>query len=194
MPIFGRQKDRELIKHFNNEVLQNILDTPVMIFKPYVNMTNTNLYGESPTGKRWKTGVKIYATVNTEDQEWGNSDFGLDVNQKVVFSFLNEHIWSINTGGASEEDAFIIDPGDIVMYDSQYWEIDTTVRNEYLFGRNQYTTDVFDNDDNGSEGESLSTVAEAHLTRRSRLNIEHPAQLRSLGQTTTVEKDQVLYR
>ena len=194
MPIFGRQKDRELIKHFNNEVVKDILDTPVMIFKPFIDRTNINLYGESPAGKRWRTGVKIYAYINREDQEWGNTEFGIDINQKATFSFLDEHIWNINTAGRNEQNAFAIEIGDIIMYDSQYWEIDTTVSNQYLFGRNEHVTDIFDSDGNAIEGENLSTIASAHLTRRSKLNIEHPRQLRTFGKKETTEQFQGLYR
>ena len=32
MPIFGRLKDRQLIKHFSKEVMEDIIDTPVIIF------------------------------------------------------------------------------------------------------------------------------------------------------------------
>ena len=50
MPIFGRNKDRNLIKHFSNEVLKNILDTPVTVFKLSLNKKNTNIYVEGDNG------------------------------------------------------------------------------------------------------------------------------------------------
>ena len=63
MPIFGRNKDRNLIKHFSNEVLKNILDTPVTVFKLSLNKTNTNIYGEGENGyKTWKVGIRSFAT------------------------------------------------------------------------------------------------------------------------------------
>ena len=195
MPIFGRTKDRQLVKHFASEVLNNILDTPVMIFKPSVVKTNVNLYGEGPDGyKRWRNGVQLYATINRGDQEWETTDFGIDSTQNITFSFLNEHIWNINTSGRGEENSFAIDIGDIVYYDSHYWEIDTVNRNEYLFGRNKNVTDTHGGDVNGIHGESLSTVAAAHLTRISRLNIEHPTKSNNVGTSGTDEEFQGLYR
>lgn len=195
MPIFGRQKDREFIKSINKEVMSNILDTPVMLFKPYITKTNTNLYGEGTDGhKYWRPGIQINATINREDQEWNNTELGLDISQKITFSFLNEDIWNINTSGSGEDSAFMIDPGDIVFYDSHYWEIDTTNRNQYLFGRNENVSNLFGGNDNAKEGESLSTVAQAHLTRRSKLNIEEPPQITQSGTSNTNEEFQGLYR
>ena len=80
--------------------------------------------------KRWKNGVQLWSAINRGDQEWEATDFGLDVSQNHTFSFLNEHIWSINTAGASEDNAFAIDIGDIIYYDSHYWEINTVNRND----------------------------------------------------------------
>ena len=197
MALFGRTRGVKLIKHFSKEVLEDIIDTPVTIFKPSIVRTNTNLYGEGPDGfKKWRGGIKIYATINREDQEWNSTDFGLDIDQKATFSFLNEHIDDIrSSGGNNEDESFIIDPGDIILYDSQYWEIDSTNRNEYIFGRNEdVATPVSGVGSNAVHGESLSTIAAAHLTRRSKLNIEHPKELRSTGTSGGDAEYQGLYR
>ena len=190
MPIFGRQTDRNLIKHFSKEVLQNILDTPVLIFKPHITKTNTNLYGEGVSGdKNWRPGVTLYATINREDQEWSSNEFGIDLDQKATFSFLNEDIWSIATTGAEETDGFAIEIGDLIYYDSNYWEIDTTVKNQYLHGRNLATEGA-----PSLNGESFSTVATAHITRKSKINIEAPSDIKVTGDSTTVNANQGLYR
>jgi len=178
MPLFGRQKDRELIKHFSTEVLQDILDTPVIVYKPYISRTNTNIYGEGVNGdKNYRAGVVLHAAINREDQEWSQTDFGVDITQKSTFAFLNEDIWGVAVSGEDEEDGFAIEIGDLIYYDSQYWEIDTTIKNQYLLGRNQnvMTGDADDlgmGNESRMHGESLSTVAAAHMTRRSKINVE----------------------
>ena len=201
MPIFGRQKDRELIKSVNNELLKNILDTAVIIYKPFRSKTNTNLYGEGPNGqKHWRPGVTLYAGINREDQEWSTNDFGIDINQKATFSFLNEHIWAVRASGTNETDGFAVEIGDLIYYDSQYWEIDSTNRNQYLFGRNQNIADSENITDLGftsveeMHGESLSTIAQAHLTRRSKINIEAPDKITPSGDTGNTEEFHGLYR
>lgn len=181
MPIFGRQKDRQLIKHFSKEVMQDIIDTPVIIYKPSVSNTNVNLYGEGVDGnKNYRPGVRLHATVNREDQEWVTNDLGVDVTQKGTFSFLNEDIWNVATVGTDEESGFAIEIGDLIYYDTQYWVIDSTNKNQYIHGRNQNVLSG-DGVDFGFEsetkmhGESLSTVVQAHITRKSRINvIEEP--------------------
>ena len=183
MPIFGRTNDRKLIKHFSKEVMEDIIDTPVIVFKPYITKSNTNLYGEGVNGdKAWRTGVLLHAMVNREDQEYMQTDYGIDINQKITYSFLNEDIMSKNSKfDTGEESAFSIQIGDLVYYDSNYWEIDSLTKNQYLFGRNQNVIEGDAQDFGFSSttdmhGESLSTIAAAHLTRKSRLNIESPSE------------------
>ena len=146
MPLFGRSKDRNLIKSFNKEILYDWLDTKVVVFVPFTNRSNTNIYGEGSDGyKKYKTGIEMYATVNTADQEWSSQEFGVDINQKITFGFLNELIYKAGYSIAEEDDEdrnYSISPGDVVYYDSNYWEIDSTNRNQYLFGRNEYNTDA----------------------------------------------------
>lgn len=182
MPIFGRLKDRQLIKHFSKEVMEDIIDTPVIIFKPYITKSNTNLYGEGVDGdKAWRTGVLLHAMINREDQEYMQTDYGIDVNQKITYSFLNEDIWNKTKAGTDEENGFSIEIGDLVYYDSNYWEVDSLIKNQYLFGRNQNVlsgdgANFGFNNETEMHGESLSTVAAAHLTRKSKLNIESPVE------------------
>ena len=181
MPIFGRLKDRQLIKHFSKEVMEDIIDTPVIIFKPYITKSNTNLYGEGVDGdKAWRTGVLLHAMINREDQEYMQTDYGIDVNQKITYSFLNEDIWNKTKAGTDEENGFSIEIGDLVYYDSNYWEVDSLIKNQYLFGRNQNVlsgdgANFGFNNETEMHGESLSTIAAAHLTRKSKLNIQEPA-------------------
>ena len=180
MPIFGRNKDRMLVKHFSKEVMEDIIDTPVLIYKPYITKTNTNLYGEGANGdKAWRPGIELNALINREDQEYNNVEYGIDLNQKATFSFLDEDVSALNTDvvtGIDEElSGFVIEIGDLIYYDSQYWEIDSTVRNQYLFGRNQF---LMAGDNIGVHGENLSTVVQAHLTRMSKVNIETEADTR----------------
>jgi len=199
MPIFGRRKDRELIKHFSREVMQSIIDTPVIVYKPYVSTTNVNLYGEGANGdKNYRAGITIHATINREDQEWTTTDLGVDITQKGTFTFLNEDIWNVAvTTGSTEEYGFAIEIGDIIYYDTQYWEIDSTNKNQYLHGRNQNVmagdgADFGFNNEAEMHGESLSTIVQAHITRKSRINIEEPTQTTTDG--TSPNRAHGLYR
>ena len=167
MPIFGRQKDRELIKHFSKEVMQSIIDTPVIVYKPYVSTTNVNLYGEGVNGdKNYRAGITIHATINREDQEWTTTDLGVDITQKGTFTFLNEDIWNVAVTTGNTEDS--------------------TNKNQYLHGRNQNVmagdgADFGFSNETEMHGESLSTVVQAHITRKSRINIEEPTQTTTDG-------------
>tara|TARA_B100001094_G_scaffold331792_2_gene401345 strand:+ start:1181 stop:1795 length:615 start_codon:yes stop_codon:yes gene_type:complete len=196
MPLFGRNNDRKLIKHFSKEVMSDIIDTPVVVYKPYITKSNTNLYGEGVDGdKAWRPGIVLNALINREDQEYQNQEYGIDLTQKASFSFLNEDILqhnklSIQNSIDEELSGFIIEIGDLIYYDAQYWEIDSTVRNQYMFGRNNNTINndaelLGFNSNDDMHGEDFSTVAQAHLTRRSKLNIEEPNNTRRQNTQTT---------
>ena len=92
-----------------------------------------------------------------------------------------------------------IEIGDLVYYDSKYWEIDTTNKNQYLLGRNQNVIsgdgEAFGfTDETEMHGESLSTVATAHLTRKSKLNVEEPPKIDTNTESTVTNANQGLYR
>ena len=170
MPLFGRNKDRQLIKHFSKEVMSDVIDTPVILYKPNLSDSAVNIYGEGVNGgKSWRPGIELNAMVERQDQEYQQLEYGIDLNQKATFSFLNEDIWEKNKNLNDNNLGFAIEIGDIIYYDANYWEIDAVVKNQYLFGRNEF---LMSGDTIGKEGESLSTKVETHLTRLSKINIE----------------------
>jgi len=158
MALFNSAKDAAFITKINYELIGDIIEQNVHIYKLDVNITNDNLYGESSTGKTYRSCVRVPCMVTREDQEWSDSEFGVDVNQTATFAFLKDML--------IDRANLVIEVGDIIEHDNAFWEVDSAVENQYWGGRRP-------DDANLTGGSSISILAAAHLTRRSKLSIEN---------------------
>ena len=153
---FWPTRDTDLAKRFNDELVGNlyksedgIIGQNVIIYRVSVYDTKTNMYGEAgETGKVYKAGVKLSCIIEAEDFDWNVDDFGSDTRQEVSFHFQRDMLIDVN---------FRPDIGDVVSWNSGYFEINGTNENQLVGG-------VVDN--------NHSIVATAHLTRLSTTNIE----------------------
>ena len=59
MPLFHGQRDVSLLNKFNMELINDIIDTEVAIYKLSIENTQTNLYNESDK-KVYQSPIKIY--------------------------------------------------------------------------------------------------------------------------------------
>lgn len=148
MPRFVSQRDFNLFQHFNRELVSDVVDVDVILYKIALETTAVNLYGESTEKARY-TGVELKSLVkypkNVTDSQDG---FGADVQQNVEFRFVRALLEQVST---------YPEVGDIIYYDAAYFEIDNINDTQYVAGQPQYTTSILCN---------------AHLTRRSSIQIE----------------------
>ena len=141
--------NRELVGDVVNEK-DGIIFQQVVVYKISVKDTRTNIYGETVGGKVFRTGVKVAALVDAEDQTTNTDEFGPDRVQNVSFSFLRKTLRDIE---------FVVDVGDIVNWNEGFWEITNKSENQLVGG--QTDADYIH-----------SVVCNAYLTRLSHLNIE----------------------
>ena len=86
MALYGGQRDISLFRTLNRELINQLVDTEVDIFKTSIYDVNENLYGEA-IEKIYKKGIRVNCLIEHLDQEWDASEFGMDVNQSTTFSF-----------------------------------------------------------------------------------------------------------
>ena len=149
------QKDLDTIEKFNRELLgepnisnDGIIDQFVILYRPSVYETETNMYGESSDGKVYQQGVKLPCVVNAEDFDFNISEFGADNRQNVTFSFQRAYLVEVDLKP---------DIGDILKWSEGYFEVNTYNENQLV---------------GGQPDNSHSIVVQAHLTRLSTTNIE----------------------
>ena len=149
------QRDIDTFDKFNKELVgdlytskDGIINQEVIIYKISAQDTEVNMYGETSQGKVFKPGVQVVCIVDAEDQTTTTDEFGPDLQQNVVFSFVRQSL---------EDISYVVEIGDIVEWNSGYWEISSVNENQLVGGQTDY---------------NHSVVCNAFLNRISHLNIE----------------------
>ena len=149
------QKDIDTFDKFNKELVgdlysgqDGVINQQVVIYKLSVYDTETNMYGETADGKVYKPGVQVTALIDAEDQTTTTDEFGPDLQQNAIFSFIRQSLVDIS---------YVVEIGDIIDWNSGYWEISSISENQLI---------------GGQTGNNHSVVCDAFLVRISNLNIE----------------------
>lgn len=146
---YGRyftRRDVRLMNSLNGELLNDIIEQFVIVYKINPNETEANLYGES-LDKIYYEGVKINCLVETDPQSTNYEGFGPDVKKGTLFRF-HQKLCEIKN--------IYPEVSDIIEWENAYFEISNVVENQFLGGQPE---------------KNYSLVCNAHLSRKSRLNI-----------------------
>ena len=106
------------------------------------------MYGETAEGKVYNTGVQVSALVAADEQTTTTDEFGPDLAQTALFSFIRQSLVDIS---------YVVEIGDIIDWNSGYWEISSISENQLIGGQTDY---------------NHSVVCNTFLNRISHLNIE----------------------
>ena len=149
------QKDIDTFDKFNKELVgdlnsnkDGIIYQPVIIYKVSVYDTEVNMYGESADGKIYKDGVQVSALVTVDEQTTTTDEFGPDLQQTALFSFIRQSL---------EDISYVVEIGDIINWNSGYWEVSSISENQLVGGQTDH---------------NHSVVCNTFLNRISHLNIE----------------------
>lgn len=145
---FFQKRDYDFFHSINHEVIDNFVETPVIIYRLDMNQTQKNMYGESVGGRAYQVGFKVNALIQRDDQTVTYEDFGSDIQQTIEFRFLRETL---------EDVSFKPNIGDIIKFNDAYFEIDRPVENQLIAGNVDF---------------NHSIIVFTHMKRRSSLNID----------------------
>ena len=162
MALFGSGRDASLIRHINRELVVEIIDTELEFYKLVLDSTRENLYGESDK-KSYYQPIKIPGIVQKDEKTMISDDYGLDSTRTGIFAFPRDYLL---------ENTIIIEEGDILSWDNEYYEIDGVGSSQYFRGTNPSTDIGFVEGDREEFGLSIAVRVTAHVTRRNRLNIQ----------------------
>jgi len=156
MALFGTQRDAKFLASINAELLNAIIDTEIEFYKLVVEQSNSNIYGES-TSKTYFDSILIPVLITKETKNANMDEFGHSYNRTAQFGISRDIL---------ERAGFYPEVGDIVKWDSEFYELDNIDANQYFAGKNPDTWP------NGSEfGYSVSVVCDSHVTRQTPTNI-----------------------
>jgi len=162
MALFGSARDASLIRSVNRELINNLIDIEVAYYKLSLEETQANMYDESDK-KVYYAPMRLNCLASKEEKSYVGDDSGYDSTRTGTFDFLRDDLKDKN---------IIIEEGDIVEWDNEFYEIDGVGASQYWRGTNP-TTDVgFIEGDRDEFGYSVAVKATGHVTRRNRLNIQ----------------------
>jgi hypothetical protein len=148
MPRFVTERDFLFFQHINREVVVDVVDVEVVLYKIIQDIANVNIYGESISKARYR-GISLNALIKYPKAQPGSEGFGYDITQPgVEFRFVRKLLQDVDV---------YPDIGDIIKYNESYYEIDNINETQLVAARPEYNHNI---------------ICEAHLTRRSSLNIE----------------------
>ncbi len=152
MGLRGRyfsQRDLNLVNSLNAELMGDIVEVLIQVFKISPTETKTNIYGETAaeTGKWYMPAIQISSLAERADMTAEYDDFGPSRNQDYVFKMREKMLKQVN---------FYPEIGDIVLFNDRYYEIDNVVQ-EQLLG--------------GQPDKSHSIICNGHYTKITSLNV-----------------------
>ena len=120
MPKFISLRDVTFFKGIARELVDDVVQDAVVLFKVNLNETKVNIYGES-VNKTWFPGVQLYALINKEPETAEYDGFGANTNQNVEFRFDR---WMC------EEKNTYPEIGDVIYFNNAYYEIMTLYKKD----------------------------------------------------------------
>lgn len=154
MGLYVRAKDRNFFDHVNMEILEKVVEVQVLLYQIDVENVSQNIYGES-VEKIFLPPVALHCLISYQETNTESSEFGKDLKNGITFRF---HRLTL------EKKKVFPMAGDVIKWNDYFFEIDTIIQ------ATQYP---------GQEYPFSFYIANAHLTRISKLSIKNSPTLKT---------------
>ena len=146
---FFSERDIEFFNSVNGELLEDVIQTEVTLFKACAQAMETNIYGETKAseGKQFYPGLDLVCLIDRAAIATDADDFGPNRKQNVVFKFMEQALKNID---------LFPQTGDLVLFNARYHEIDNVEQEQFL---------------GGVDDKSFSIVVNTHYTRLSKVDL-----------------------
>jgi uncharacterized protein YbcV (DUF1398 family) len=162
MALFGSARDASLVRSINRELINEFIDTEIAFYKLSLEDTRANIYDEADN-KIYFSPMRMNCLVQKDDKSYIADDTGYDQTRTGEFNFFRDDL---------KDNNIVIEEGDIIEWDNEYYEVDGVSASQYFGGRNPNTDLGFTQGDRDEFGLSVAIKVSAHVTRRNRLNIQ----------------------
>jgi len=126
-PMFFNQKERDLVKQVNDELIERVIGQTVLYYPIDLELTEFHsLYGES-LQKNFLAPVRVHAMVKWEGQATTATNFGIDRLQTINIAFHKRRL-------TEDQDLFVRE-GDFILHGKLFYEIVTLQEPKWLFGQ-----------------------------------------------------------
>ena len=133
-PLFMGQKERNLVKQVNDELIERVIGQQVLYYPISIEHTNFHeIYGEA-IHKTFLPPIRVYALVEWNGYETENTHLGINRRPSVVVHFHHRRL--------TEDQDLYVREGDFVLYGQTYYEIVATDEPKELFGQTAHKVEI----------------------------------------------------
>jgi len=134
-PMFLGEKERNLVKQVNDELIERVIGQQVVYYPISVEHTDFHsIYGEA-IKKTFLPPIRVYALVEWEGlQTKADTGYGMDKNSEITVHFHKRRL-------VEDQDLFVRE-GDFVLYGSIYYEVVTLNEPKQLFGQIDHRIEI----------------------------------------------------
>jgi hypothetical protein len=133
-PLFMGQKERNLVKQVNDELIERVIGQQVLYYPISIDHTDFHdIYGEA-IRKTFLPPIRVYALVEWNGYETENTHMGVHRRPSVVIHFHHRRL-------TQDQDLYVRE-GDFVLYGQSYYEIVSTDEPKELFGQNAHKVEI----------------------------------------------------
>jgi len=126
-PLFLGKKERDLVKQFNDELIERVIGQVIAYYPVDLEHTNFHpLYNEALV-KSFLPPVRVHALVEYNGQETKVEKYGVDKVTKITLHFHKRRL--------TEDQNLFVREGDFVAYGDAYYEIVSLKEPQELFGQ-----------------------------------------------------------
>jgi hypothetical protein len=149
MPIFVSTRDFDFFQHINREIIVDLVDVEVILYKIINDIVKVNIYGESSEKPTYK-GISLNALIKYPKKTAETEDgFGYNIKQAdVEFRFVKKLLADVDV---------YPEVGDVIKYNNNFYGINNVNEAQLIASRPEYNQTV---------------LCECHLTRKTEFNIE----------------------
>lgn len=138
MALFGSNRDMSMLRKVNRELISSIITQQCALYKPLINETFTNVYGEASEERFYLGPILLDCLISRPDSSFDNGELGVDYERSVNFMFLKDNLKDANTNFNVETrfgTNLRIDVGDFIYYHGGYYEVDSVEGNQFFMGK-----------------------------------------------------------
>jgi hypothetical protein len=125
MPLFVTDRDYAFMTGINEELINQIIETYVIMYSLDKAQNQTNLYGEN-TQKLYNPGIKFPALITHDDQTTEDGEFGPNVFQNIIVGLFRPDLKVAD---------FYPERGDVFRWNDAYFEVTQVIDNQLVAGR-----------------------------------------------------------
>jgi hypothetical protein len=127
-PLFTGQKERDLVKQINDEIIERVIGQTIIYYPISIENTNFHpLYGEA-IQKTFLPPVHVNVLVDWEGFTTVTNNYGIDRRPSITVHFHKRRL-------TVDQDLYVR-VGDFLFYGDNYFEIVTLNEPKQLFGQN----------------------------------------------------------